>query len=298
MHLAGYYGISSLWGWSVCDESGRFGLTDRGEWLCDDHPSGLRRMLDIEGAIGRADLCFVDLLHSVRTGEASFQLTYGRPFWDDLAMGPDRTVSYDRQMGLDVANWAPGVVSSYDWGSLDHVVDVGGGNGTLLAALLEAFPHLRGTVFDQPATADAARMMLASAGLGDRTEVMSGSFFEPLPTGAGGYILSAILHDWDDDHARTILRRCAEAAGSTGRVFVIEKTGVDGESPSTAMDLRMLAYFGGRERGVAELATRAAESGLKMVAAHAAGDLSILEFTAADRRPYPVFGPERAAMAP
>ena len=160
------------------------------------------------------------------------------------------------------------------------MIDVGGGNGTLLAALLNAHPNLRGAVFDLPPTAEAARAKVAAAGLADRCDVISGSFFEPLPPGAGGYILSAILHDWSDKAARAILRRCAEAAGSTGKVFVIEKTGPDGESPSTAMDLRMLTYFGGRERGVAELSTLAADSGLELIAAHPAGDLSIVELAA------------------
>jgi hypothetical protein len=263
------------------DESGSYALTSMGESLRDDHPSGLRALLDIESAIGRADLSFVQLLHSVRTGEAAFPVQFGRPFWDDLASDPARTVSFDAQMGTDVAAWALFIVAAYDWGSLGHVVDVGGGDGTLLAALLRAHPTLRGTVFDQPNTAEAARRTLRAAGLADRSEVVSGSFFDPLPSSAGSYVLSAIIHDWDDDAARTILQRCAAAAGTTGKVFVVEKTGADGESPRTDMDLRMLAYFGGRERGVAELTALAETAGLQVAAVHPAGDLSIIELTVA-----------------
>lgn len=263
------------------DASGRYALTNLGAWLCNDHPSGIRASLDIDGAVGRAELSSVHLLHSVRTGEASFPLLYGQEFWDDLASEPDRTASFDRLMGTDVAAWADHIVPSYDWGSLGNVIDVGGGNGTLLAALLEAHPGLRGAVFDQPATVEAARTTLVAAGFGDRIEVVSGSFFDPLPTGAGGYILSAILHDWNDELASAILRRCAQAAGSTGKVFVIEKTGLGGESPSSAMDLRLLGYFGGRERGVTEICALAADSGLELTTVHPAGDLSIVEFTAA-----------------
>ena len=262
------------------DEAGRYELTSRGEALRDDHPSGVRARLDIESAIGRADLSFVQLLHSVRTGEAAFPAQFGRPFWDDLAWDPERTSSYDAQMGIDVALWAPLVVAAYDWGSLGHVIDVGGGNGTLLASLLHAYPALRGTVFDQPATAAAARRTLTAAGLEDRSAVVSGSFFDPLPPGAGGYVLSAILHDWDDAAATAILRRCAQAAGTAGIVFVVEKTGAGGESPRTDMDLRVLAYFGGRERGVAELTALAMAARLHVAAVHPAGDLSILELTA------------------
>lgn len=260
-----------------CDESGRYALSARGEGLRDDHAAGIRPGLDIESAIGRAELSLVHLLHSVRTGEAAFPLQFGSAFWDDLSADPARTASYDAQMGSDVAAWARAIVPAYDWGSLGHVVDVGGGNGTLLAAILGEFPALRGTLVDRPGTAEAARQTFAAEGLADRSEVVSGSFFEPLPKGAGGYVLSAILHNWDDDAARAILRRCAEAASTPGAVFVVEKIGADGESPSSAMDLRMLAYFGGRERGIAELTALAADSGLGVAAVHPGDALAIVE---------------------
>ena len=183
-------------------------------------------------------------------------------------------------MGVDVSADAPEIAAGYDWGALGHLVDVGGGNGTLLAAILRHHPTLRGTVFDLPATAEAARTALASAGLADRADVVGGSFFEPLPPGAGGYLLSAIVHDWDDASARTILSRCAEAAGQAGAVFVVEKIGADGASLRTGMDLRMLLYFGGKERSVDQLAALAAEAGLRLVAVHAAGPMAIVELRA------------------
>ncbi|SFK23855.1 methyltransferase [Streptomyces pini] len=261
------------------DSSGGYTLTARGRELRGDHPSGLRGVLDLDGALGRADLAFVRLPHSVRTGEAAFPAQFGKRFWEDLAENPALTASYDAQMGTDVAAWAEDILPAYDWESLGRVVDVGGGNGTLLTALLRAYPALRGTVLDQPDTAAAARETLAAAGLTDRGDAVPGDFFETLPPGAGGYLLCAILHDWDDDAARAILRRCGEAAGEHGRVFVIEMTGPDGVSPDTGMDLRMLAYFGGRERGVGELTALAAHAGLRTVAVHHAGRLAIIELT-------------------
>ncbi len=259
------------------DQSGTYTVTARGDALRDDHPSGLRTLLDSESAIGRGDLSFVQLMHSVRTGQPAFPEQFGRRFWDDLAADPERTTSFDQQMGTDAAAWARDVVPAYDWGSLGHVVDVGGGNGTLLAALLREYPSLYGTVLDLPVTAEAARKLLAAADLAGRSDVVAGSFFEPLPSGAGGYLLMAILHDWDDAAAAAILRRCAEAAGTDGRVFVVEKIGAGGETLSTVMDLRMLVYFGGRERGVAELTLLAAASGLRLAAVHPAGNLAIVE---------------------
>jgi hypothetical protein len=262
------------------DGSGRYVLTAQGEALRDDHPAGLRAMLDLERAVGRADLSFVQLLHTVRTGEPAFPVQFGRPFWDDLAADPARSASFDAQMGSDVAAWAPGIVAAYDWGSLGHLVDVGGGNGTLLAAVLREHPGLRGTVLDLPGAAEAAREALAAAGLADRGDAVAGSFFDRLPPGAGGYLLCAILHDWDDPSAGAILRRCAEAAGPAGKVFVVERFATDGD-PRTEMDLRVLAYFGGRERSVAQLATLAATAGLRVAAVHPAGTTPVVELTAA-----------------
>jgi hypothetical protein len=263
------------------DESGSYALTARGEPLRDDHPAGMRAMLDIHGAVGRVELAFVQLLHSIRTGEAAYPVQFGRSFWDDLAADPARAESFDAWMSANVPARAPDVVAAYDWGSLGHVVDVGGGDGSLLIALLTEFPALRGTVLDQPDTADTARKAVAAAGLADRAEVVGGSFFDPLPPGAGGYVLSWIIHDWNDTAARAILRRCAEAAGTDGSVFVIETTGSDGESTHTGMDLRMLVHCGGKERRLAEVTALAADAGLRFVAVHPAGKLSIVELTAA-----------------
>lgn len=262
------------------DGSGQYALTARGDALRDDHPRGLRAALDLEGAVGRADLSFVQLLHSVRTGEPAYPRQFGRSFWDNLAADAALSASFDAQMGVDVAADAPAIVSAYDWAALGHVVDVGGGNGALLIAMLRAHPALRGTVVDLPGAAEAAQRALTAAGFAGRSDVVSGSFFDPLPPGAGGYVLSAILHDWDDEAARAILRRCAEAAGTGGAVFVVEKIGADGESLRTGMDLRVLVYFGGRERGVAALTALAAAAGLSVAAVHPAGALSIVELIA------------------
>ncbi len=263
------------------DGGGRYALSASGETLRDDHPSGTRDALDLEGAVGRAELAFADLLHSVRTGEPAFPERFGRSFWDDLSADPGRAASYASQMGSDVAAWAPAILAARDWGTLGHVVDVGGGGGSLMVALLRAYPRLRGTVVDLTEPVEAARAALETAGLADRGEAVVGSFFDALPPDAEAYLLCAILHDWNDESARAILRRCAEAAGSEGLIFVIEKVGPDGETVRTEMDLRVLAYFGGRERGVHEICELAADAGLRLRAVHPAGDLSIVELSAA-----------------
>jgi hypothetical protein len=261
------------------DES--YALTDVGAALRSDDPTRIRDVLAVDGPLGRAELADIHLLHSVRTGAPAFPEQYGADFWADLLVDPDRSAAYDADMGRDVDSWAPDIVAAYDWGTLGHVVDVGGGQGVLLAALLGANPALRGTVFDQPDTAQRARDHLDASGLGDRSDAVGGSFFDALPAGADAYLLTAIVHDWPDDAAIAILRRGAEAAGPDARVFVIEKIGRDGEIPGTEMDLRLLVWMAGQERTVEQLTALGAAAGLRQVAVHRAGAIVLLEMTPA-----------------
>jgi len=261
------------------DETGRYTLTPLGEPLRADHPAGARAWFDIDG-MGWGELSFVELLHSIRTGEAAFPQRYGRPYWEDMAADPARIASFNALLGADVAARAPGIVAGFDWAGLDHIVDVGGGDGSLLVAILTAHPDLRGTVVDLAETAQAAKESFAAAGLGHRADAVTGSFFEPIQPGADAYLLSLVLHDWDDDSSTAILRRCAEAAGPTGRVLVIESIG-DGEDTHTGMDLRMLCLYGARERGVAEFTALAQRAGLHGTAVHPAGPSAIIELRAA-----------------
>ncbi len=234
----------------------------------------LRGLLDIESALGRGDLAFAHLLHTVRTGEPAYPVAWGRSFWDDAA-DPARAGQYDEHMGHDAGQWAADVLAACDWGRFSHVVDVGGGDGTLLGALLGAHRGLKGTVLEQAGTAERARAKLA--GFGDRARALAGSFFDPLPAGGDAYVLCAVLHDWPDADATRILDRCREAAAPDGRVLVVEHTGAVGEAPSTAMDLRMLVFFGGRERTAVEIAALAAPVGLGLIAAHQSHDISVVE---------------------
>lgn len=264
------------------DEAGSYTLTPLGEPLRSDHPASVRSGLDIEG-VGRSELAFVHLLHSIRTGEAAFAQLFGHDFWQDLAADPARREAFTGLMHSMVRSRTPQILSGYDWGSLSRLVDVGGGNGAMLIALLTRYPRLRGTLVDLAENTDDARKALVAAGLADRSEVVPGSFFDPLPAGADGYLLSLILHDWNDKLAGQILRRCAEAAGSSGRVFVVEEVGADSDRPRTGMDLRMLTLYGGKERRLAQLSALALDAGLTVAATHPAGAFSIVELRAADQ---------------
>jgi cytochrome P450 len=278
--------LSHLASKGVLERDGEeYRLTALGEPLRASHPDGIASMLDIEGAVGRAELAFVHLLRSVRTGEAAYPLLYGRGFWDDLAADPGLAASFAARMGNDMATTrAKAIVSGTDWSRFSRVVDVGGGSAALLISLLQAEEGLRGTVVDLPDVAELSRESIAKAGLAHRADAVAGSFFDPLPAGADAYVLSSVLHDWDDADAVRILRRCAEAAGPDGRVIVLERIGGDGEHPGTAMDLRMLAYYGGRERDSAALLALAEAAGLAEVGmASTDADVTIIELCSATR---------------
>ena len=206
--------------------------------------NGLHNLLHHDTAAGRADLAFVDLIHSVRTGEPAYPVRYGQDFWTDLAEQPHLRAAFDRQMNDRLRGWIPQVVAGFDWSRFGALVDVGGGHGSLLAAILDAHPGVRGHLVDLEETAAGARELLRR--FGDRAEVTGGSFFDPLPAGGDAYLLFDVLHDWDDEQAHRILARCVEAVPADGRVLVIESLG--GVGGGTWFDLVMLVHFGGRDR--------------------------------------------------
>jgi hypothetical protein len=260
--------------------SGRYRPTDLGAQMREDAPEGVKRLLDINSAGGRAELAFVELLASVTTGEPGYARRYGRDFWADLDADPRLRSSFDAQMNWRFRVQAAQIAERFDWSRYPDLLDVGGGDGTLLVEVLRAHPTVRGRVLDVAPTAAAAVDRFAAAGLADRAGAVPGSFFDPLPTGADAYVLSDIVHDWDDEHARTILTRCAEAAAPHGTVVVIES--VRGRSAGTAIDLSMLVQFGGQERTLDELAALAAGCGLALrTSAQVADGRTALEFAVA-----------------
>jgi hypothetical protein len=258
--------------------AGTYNLTDLGEHLRDDDPEGVRPWLDLEGAIGRADLCFIQLLHTVRTGEPAFPRQFGRGYWDDLSADAELGASFDALMGARLVADAPAVAAAYPWGPLRHVVDVGGGDASLLIAILRAHGDLRGTVVDLAGPVARAEQALVAAGLDHRADTHAGSFFDSLPAGAGGYVLSGVLHDWDDEDALRILQRCADAASATGRVLVVDHFGdaQDG-TPDTEGDLRMLCYVRGRERTLDQLGELAKSAGLQVGSVRPARSRTVVE---------------------
>jgi O-methyltransferase len=247
---------------------GTFALNEMAEFLRSDHPSGMRVSLDLDGFGGQMDLAFTGLLHTVRTGGPAWERVFGLPFWEYLAANPKMSGSFDAVMS-SATEFVTDAVAAHDWSTVRHVIDVGGGRGVLLAAILATSPELRGTLIDLPDTVERGRQYLAEHGVGERSEVVGQSFFDPLPTGGDLYVLRSVLHDWNDEESVAILRRCAGAAGDGGRVLVLEEHSSEGDRTAFAeMDLRMLVLAGGRERSVEEYTALVTAAGLTPTRVH------------------------------
>lgn len=150
------------------------------------------------------------------------------------------------------------------------VVDIAGGNGELLRRILHAAPHLRGVLLERPHAIEAARGALARAGCADRAELVLGDFTCGIPGGGDVYILSRVLHDWDDQQCRALLKRCAEAMPAQAELLIVERLLPEDDSPSLAVawDVHMLCNVGGRERTVSQYRTLLAESGFELIEQH------------------------------
>lgn len=241
-----------------------FELAPMARLLLDEHPARLRAAFDLDGPVGRADRSFAHLRHSITTGEPAYPQVFGQGFWEELAEHPDQLAHFNELMAERVTRI--GLAGAHPWAEVGEVVDVGGGDGTLLAELLTAHPHLRGTLVELPSTAEQARSTLHAAGVADRTEVVGGSFLEPLPAGRDVYVLAAVLHNWPDREAAEVLQRCAAALPPHGCVLVVETLPDDARDPRdvTYRDLHMLCYFGGKERTLDDYRSLAASAGLRL----------------------------------
>src|SRR5918998_3585054 len=247
------------------ETDGRFGLTPLAEHLRTDVPGSLRAWAML---IGQPSFwaSWGHLLHSVRTGEPAFPHLHGTNVWEHRAAHPEEGEIFDAAMTGLSAPVAEAVAQSYDFSNISVLVDVGGGEGGLLATILAANPTLRGVLYDLPHVVAAAGALLERAGVADRCEVVGGSFFETVPEGADAFLLKSIIHDWDDAAAIEILRTCRAPMADTGRLLVVEPVIRPGNEPDPAKfsDLNMLVMLGGRERTADDFEKLYAEAGFRL----------------------------------
>jgi SAM-dependent methyltransferase len=243
-----------------------FSLTILGERLRADVPASMRSwalLVDAGGGLRS----FEPIIEIVKTGKPGLDIAYGMGLFEFLAVHPDLAQKFQAAMSERTAAFAPGVAAGYDFSPMRIVADIGGGKGTLLAAILRAHGHLRGVLFDRrPVVADAAQVFRA-AGVADRCEIVAGDFFQGVPDGADAYLLANVLHDWDNADAVRILGACRRAMAKDGRVLIIERLIPDNPAdavPVLLSDLTMLVVAGGQERTNAEYGQLLDEAGLSL----------------------------------
>jgi hypothetical protein len=207
-----------------------------------------------------------ELLHSVRTGEMAFDHHFGMGYFAYLAQHPDSDLVFNEAMTGWTHQLVGAVVDAYDFSPFETVVDVGGGFGALLAAILRSNPGTRGILFEQPHVVASAEEQFAAAGGVDRCTFVGGDFFAAVPAGGDAYVLSQILHDWDDERCVAILGQCRRVMPDHGKLLVVELVVPAGDEPSLGkwLDLHMLVLLGGRERTAAEYDTLFRAAGFKL----------------------------------
>jgi 2,7-dihydroxy-5-methyl-1-naphthoate 7-O-methyltransferase len=241
-------------------EPGRFALNEPARGLLEE---GARLGFDLDGVGGRMAHAWGTLLTAVRTGAPAYHEVFGRTWWEDLEAHPEIAARFDAMMGPGHGAPDPDVLADpAGWPAVRTVVDVGGGTGMLLAAVLRAQPHVRGVLFDLPRTVARSAAVFEAAGVADRATAEAGSFFDAVPAGHDRYLLSRVILDWPDREAAAILARCAEAARPDGRVVVLDGVEPDEADPA----LLMLVLVGGKHRTLAEFRDLAAGAGLEVAA--------------------------------
>lgn len=240
-----------------------FGLTPLAELLRSDHPMSLRSQCRLFSA-GIDAWARID--HTLRTGEPAFDYVHGCSLWDYLAEHDNDQARFDDFMSGLTTFEVRAALTAYPWAEIGTLADVAGGNGAFLAGLLRRHRHLHGILCDLPQVVAQAPAVLAEAGVSDRCEVVSGSFFDSVPPGADTYLMKRIIYSWDDDKAAEILRVVRKAMPEQSRLLIIEPVGgeEDGSRYAKLLDLLMMGIGSGRVRTRDELGDLFGQAGLRL----------------------------------
>ena len=258
----------------ICREhgDGTFELTPMGALLRADVAGSLRSWTLYWG--GSLWPIWGQLLHSVMTGDSAREKVTGRAGFD---RDPEETAVFNRAMVELTRLDAASIVQACDFSGMNTIVDVGGGYGELLAAMLAANPAIRGVLFESPNTLENARRHMDSAGVAERCDYVAGDFFESVPDGADAYVLKSVIHDWNDAQSKAILCNCRRAMHEGAKLLLIERIVPERLEPSPAHkaiargDLNMLVGLGGRERTEQEFRVLLQETGFQVNALRSAG---------------------------
>jgi SAM-dependent methyltransferase len=236
------------------------------EWLRSDVAGSVRSILIYRGS-SNYFAPFADLLYSIETGAPSREKTHGVNLFEHLQRNLAEARLFDDAMTELSMVWAASIAGAYDFGGLGSLMDVGGGNGLLLATILKAHPGVRGVLLDQPDVLERARQReFWSPDLAGRMRFEPADFFQAVPSGCRAYLMRNVIHDWNDERARRILMNCRRAVSDDGVVLLVEY-GLGGENTATlgkTMDMLMLTLTGGRERTLREHGELLASAGFRM----------------------------------
>lgn len=279
--------LRTLAGFGILTQAGprTFGLTGIGEHLRRGNPQSVGAIMEMSGIFNRV---FAEAEYSLKTGQPAFDQVFGLSLFDYLRKNPEAGALFNAAMSEFSALETDALVEAYDFGQAGgrqhcRIVDVGGGDGTLLTTVLKAYPGTTGVVFDQPQVVEAAVARITSEGLAERCSVLGGDFFTGVAPDGDLYVLKWIIHDWPDHQAVEILRNVRSAMAPGGRVLLIERVVPDSDVPhsSKVMDFTMLVVLGGQERTFAEYSALFTSAGLRLdrVLPGPAGS-SLLEATA------------------
>lgn len=245
------------------DHTHRFALQPLGEVLKSGTPSHATALIMGGEMVARS---LDNLLYAVQTGKTGFQNSFGMPLFDWLASHPAEASLFDQTMVGIHGMEPPAVAAAYDFSVFKTVADVGGSTGNLLTTILARHPAPRGILFDLPHVVRDAPACIAQRGLTDRIQIETGSFFDRVPPGADAYILSHIIHDWNQEQCLTILGHCRRAMSPAGRLLLVEMVLPPGDTPHPGkmLDMVMLTIPGGEERTEAQYADLLDKAGFRL----------------------------------
>jgi len=238
------------------DDQQRFALTPLGELLRSDTADSLRDLV-LNALAEERYRAWGGVMHTVKTGETAFDHVFGVGVWQYRAEHAEFGALFDKSIVTFTAH-SQAALAAYPFGSFNTIVDVGGGSGSLMTAILQTHPSVRGVIVDLPRVAEQTRRRIAEAGLSERCDVIGSDAFAELPAGADGYVLSTVIHDWDDKHSIELLLSCRRTMTPGSRLVLIERVlpehldSSPASRPVVMSDLNMMIMTGGHERTVTE----------------------------------------------
>lgn len=243
---------------------GTFAQTPLSALLRSGTPDSMRPQAIMHGE--EQYIAWADVLQGVRTSEVPFERRFRSSYFDYLGQHAETDRVFNEAQAGYTQTAAGCVVDTYDFSAFQTVVDIGAGYGPMLIEILRKHPKTRGILFDQPHVATAARQRLVEAGVADRCATVGGDFFVEVPQGGDAYIMSLLLHDWNDERTRTILQQCRKAIPSHGKLLIVELVLPAGQEPFFGkwLDLHMMVLLGAAERTGSEFETLLKDTGFKL----------------------------------